>query len=226
MADPLVSVIIPAYNRERYLSQAIESVLAQSYRPIEIIVVDDGSTDNTAQTIIKYDNVRYLWQQNQGVASARNKGISAACGEIIAFLDSDDVWPQDRLTLAVRHLHKFPESGYVLGKQIMFVEPGAVAPPWVKPEWLAVPQDASNTGVLVVRKETFDRVGLFNTEYSESEDTEWLVRAKEKGVRMSRIQEVFVLARIHEENLSNKMMHRRKATLIRIARESICRHQK
>ena len=223
--NPLVSVIIPVYNGEKYVAYALESVFKQDYQPLEVILVDDGSTDRTAEIIGKYDNVHYIYQTNQGVSSARNTGVAASSGEIIAFLDSDDYWPLNRLTVSVRYFQQHPEIGYVLGKQMMFVESGCPVPAWVKAEWLTVPQDASNTAVLVGRRVAFDRVGLFNKDYRGGEDTEWLVRASEVGVPMARLSEVVLHRRIHGGNLSVHMIQMRKANLMRIARESILRQQ-
>ncbi len=221
---PLVSIIMPVYNGEKYVTQALESLFKDVYRPIEVIAVDDGSSDNTAQIVLQYDDIQYIYQDHQGVASARNKGITASSGEIIAFLDCDDIWQPNRLTATVIFFRKHPEIGYVLGKQMMFVGPGHDVPPWVKPEWLKDSQDASNTGVLVARRVTFDRVGLFNKDIG-GEDTEWLVRASEAGVPMARLPEVVLHRRIHGENLSLKMLRMRKNNLMRIAKESIRRQQ-
>jgi len=90
--SPLLSVIIPAYNHELYLAEAIESVRAQKYQPLEIIVVDDGSTDNTKHVAASFRNVQYVYQHNQGPASARNTGLELAHGELISFLDSEECW--------------------------------------------------------------------------------------------------------------------------------------
>jgi glycosyltransferase involved in cell wall biosynthesis len=110
----LVSVILPTYNRAYSLGAAIESVLAQSYRPIEIIVVDDGSKDNTAEVVAAFgDEVRYVKQANGGVASARNHGFRIARGEFVALIDSDDRWYPWKLEAQVAFLRKFPEAGMV-----------------------------------------------------------------------------------------------------------------
>jgi len=223
--SPLVSIIMPVYNGENYVKQALESLFRDVYLPLEVIAVDDGSSDNTSHIIGQYENVRYVYQDNEGVASARNKGISLSRGEIIAFLDCDDIWQPDRLTATVSYFHQHPETGYVLSKQMMFVEPGFDVPTWVKPEWLEKPQDASNTGVLVARRVTFDRVGLFNVDMGSGEDTEWLVRAREAGVPMARLQEVALLRRIHEKTLSVQTLRRRKDNLMEIARASIHRQE-
>lgn len=103
MAIPNVSVIIPTYNRAEYITQAIDSVLAQTYTDYEIIVVDDGSTDNTQEVLEPYmDKITYIYQENTGVSAARNTGICAALGQWIAFLDSDDVWQPEKLTFQMR----------------------------------------------------------------------------------------------------------------------------
>ena len=221
----LVSVIVPVFNGEKYLSQALASILAQNYPRIEVIIVDDGSTDNTAQIIAQYEKIQYIRQTNQGVASARNKGIAASGGEIIAFLDSDDFWPPEWLTLAVSYLYQHPEVGYVLGKQLLFVEPGCILPSWARPEWLKEPQYASSTAVLTVRKEIFAGIGTFNEDYQSGEDTEWLVRASEAGIRMARLPDLVLYRRIHDNNLSTQTIAASRANLIRIARESIRRLQ-
>ena len=222
---PLVSIIMPVYNGEKYIAQAIESVFKDVYRPIEVIVVDDGSSDNTAQIIDQFKDVSYIYQDNGGVASARNKGIAVSRGEIIAFMDCDDIWQPNRLTATVNYFHQHPETGYAQGKQMMFLEPGCNVPPWVEPAWLVEPQDVSSTAALTARRITFDRVGLFNEEYTSGEDTEWLVRASEAGIPMARLPEVVLHRRIHGGNLSTKMLLKRKANLMRIARESIRRQQ-
>ena len=99
MDKPLVSVIVPVYNGEHYLSFAIHSILRQDYHPSEVIVVDDGSTDNSANIARSFKEVRYIHQSNQGVAMARNVGIAAARGEFIAFLDADDLWTPNKLSI-------------------------------------------------------------------------------------------------------------------------------
>jgi len=114
-----VSVVIPAYNNSEYIGRAIESVLAQTHPAAEIIVVDDGSTDNTAEVVRQYENkVTYLYQKNAGAGKARNTGISAATSEWIAFLDADDEWLTNRLQrqieLAQRHEHLVWISGNYL----------------------------------------------------------------------------------------------------------------
>ena len=108
--DPLVSVIIPAYNAERYIAEAIDSVLGQTYSSREIIVVDDGSTDRTAEIVAGYaQTVRLIQQQNRGPAAARNTGIREAHGEFVSFLDADDIWTRENLELQIAFLRRHPD---------------------------------------------------------------------------------------------------------------------
>src|SRR5579871_1893267 len=98
MSDLSTSVIIPVYNAEAFLAQAVESVRRQTVKPLEIIVVDDGSTDNSAQVAARLD-VHYIYQPNRGPAAARNRALTAARGQFIAFLDADDLWPDNKLAM-------------------------------------------------------------------------------------------------------------------------------
>ena len=108
---PLVSVIIPTYNRAWTLKKAIDSVLKQDYKNFELIIVDDGSTDETEALVKKYEKpVRYIQQPNMGVSAARNKGISASSGTLIAFLDSDDYWYPEKLSVQVEFFNKNPDA--------------------------------------------------------------------------------------------------------------------
>ena len=106
----LISCIVPVYNGERYLKEALDSILTQSYRPLEIIVVDDGSTDGTAEVVAGYgERVRYVWQSNAGPWIARNLGLSATQGEFISFLDADDLWHAEKLARQMARFEARPE---------------------------------------------------------------------------------------------------------------------
>jgi glycosyltransferase involved in cell wall biosynthesis len=114
---PRVSVVIPAYNRAHFLPEVVESALAQTYRDFEVIVIDDGSTDNTPEVASRFPPaVRYYRQENQGLSAVRNKGIELARGEYIIFLDSDDVLLKDALEKSVLFLDQHPEAGFCHGQ--------------------------------------------------------------------------------------------------------------
>lgn len=124
MSAPLVSVIIPTHNRAALLCQAVESVLEQSYGNLEIIVIDDGSTDDTAEAVQRYaDRVRYTRRPNAGVNAARNLGLKQARGEFVALLDSDDLWPPYKIELQVRLLRTFTDVGFTFSNFHIFRGP-------------------------------------------------------------------------------------------------------
>ncbi len=220
---PLVSVIIPTFNRERFLPQALGSAFAQDYRPIEVVVVDDGSTDGTIDLLRTWPDAICIRQTHRGISAARNAGIAASRGSILAFLDSDDLWPANRLTIAVAQFEARPEIGYVLGKQMLFLEPGYDVPSWIKPEWLAIARDVAGTGVLMVRRETWLRVGGFNAELTFGEDTDWLIRASQAKIPMVQLPEVLVHSRLHGDNLMSQISKRRTINLAHILRDAIRR---
>ena len=121
--DPLVSVIIPCYNHGRYLANAIESVLTQNYDRIEIIVIDDGSVDDTAMVAKKYDQVIYYYQTNQGLSASRNRGIELSKGDFIVFLDADDWLLPNAIQLNLQKLQQHPEAALVSGAHIFYYQP-------------------------------------------------------------------------------------------------------
>src|SRR5262245_59636957 len=111
---PLVSIVLTTFNQAPYIVDAVESALHQTYDNCEVIVIDDGSTDNTEQKIQPYrDRIQYIYQSNQGVAGSRNTGILAARGEFLAFLDGDDIWEADKLAEQVAAAERYPESGII-----------------------------------------------------------------------------------------------------------------
>src|SRR5215212_4035999 len=123
MNRPLVSIVIPVYNGERFLTFALQSIFDQDYCPLEVIVVDDGSIDDSGNIARSFQEVRYVHQSNQGASAARNAGVAAAQGELIAFLDADDVWtPINKMSRQTDYLLKHPETGYVVGRGENFLE--------------------------------------------------------------------------------------------------------
>jgi glycosyltransferase involved in cell wall biosynthesis len=211
-STPLVSVVIPAYNAERYLGEAIESVLAQTYAPVETIVVDDGSSDGTAAVARSYPGVELIVQENAGPAAARNRGFAASRGEIVAFHDADDLMTPDKLTVQVGELLADPGIGCVLAEQELLVEAGGELPFWAegtkvptvmpaRPEELADEPDV-HTMTMVVRREVFERVGGFDEEMRTAEDVDWLLRAAEDGVDFARLPRVLLKRRVHPTSLT------------------------
>ena len=202
MRRPTVSVVVPVYNGQRYLAEALESVVAQDYRPLDLIVVDDGSTDDSSSTAKGFPEVRYVFQENRGVAAARNAGISAAKGDIVALLDQDDRWLPGKLTAQVAFLNERPELGVVSTKVRLFLETGVAPPRWFNPSLLDREHSALLPSTLAVRRRLFDKVGLFDTRYETGSDSDWLLRAKLAGEAVPVLPKVLVERRIHSENQS------------------------
>lgn len=198
---PLVSVIIPVFNGESFIKGAVESVLSQNYPALELIIVDDGSTDRTEQIISELPcGVRYFKQPNAGPAAARNRGIKDASGEYIAFLDVDDLWPENNLNSLVDELLRDPEIEVVLGyDQIMQRDPRSN-----DYEYVGNPEKTFPYSVAagLYRKSVFANVGLFDSTLIFGEDTDWFVRAKESGVKIRRIEAVTLLVRRHGQNMT------------------------
>src|ERR1700674_2423418 len=136
----IVSVVIPVRDMGRYLGEALRSVLAQDYRPIEVIVVDDGSTDDSAEVARSFPEVIYLSQSHRGASVARNAGIARSRGSFVAFQDADNVWVPNKLTLQMGWLLEHPETGYVAAFYKNFLEPGVGRPAWITEEQLAKEQ--------------------------------------------------------------------------------------
>ncbi|WP_254567315.1 glycosyltransferase family A protein [Oscillatoria sp. HE19RPO] len=194
---PLVSVIIPAYNAETYLSDAIESILGQNYQPLEILVVDDGSSDRTAETAKKYgDRLRYIYQTNAGPAAARNAGIKLANGEILGFLDADDLWSENFLTTLVNLLVESPRIDIAQG----FIQEVQLAKSEFSESYPAY--QYINLGSALYRRNVFDKIGGFDETMRYGEDVDFFLRAWENNIRKQVNENVSLLYRKHEENMT------------------------
>jgi glycosyltransferase involved in cell wall biosynthesis len=196
MSGALVSVVIPVHNDAQFLGEAIEGVLAQTYAPVELIVVDDGSTDATPEVIDRYPTVRHLSQANAGPSAARNRGIDAAAGAFITFCDSDDRFRSTKVAAQVAYLDGHPELGCVLVGHETFYEPGVERAVWERDEGGTQPQS------VLARREVFDTVGGFDPEFRFAEGIEWLGRVRAAGIGIGVLDEAHVDRRIHGANLS------------------------
>lgn len=202
MTETLISVIVPAYQRERHLAATLASIVAQRYRPLEIVVVDDGSTDGTAAIARSFRDVRYVFQSNQGPPAARNTGLDHCRGGLISFLDADDLWPVDKLERQADFLRRNPEIVCVLGRMRNFLDEGIERPDWVPASTMTEESDALSLGAGLIRREAFERIGKFDTEYWFGDDLDWFIRLREAGLPMVVLPEIFLLRRIHAGNIS------------------------
>ncbi len=201
-ATPLVSVIVPVYNGAAFLRDAIENILAQGYPSIEIIVVDDGSTDDIDSAVASLStNIRFFKQNNSGASAARNRGIQDSSGEFIAILDVDDLWPENNLKVLVDVLREQTHIDVVHGHgQLMELDDATG-----QYEYVGNPRESFPfyIGAALFRRSVFETVGLFDTKLRFSEDTDGFNRAHEIGVALKRLSLVTLLVRRHEQNMTH-----------------------
>jgi hypothetical protein len=199
---PLVSVIIPVHNGERFVADAVGSILAQRYPSLEIIIIDDGSTDGTEAAVRRLPcEVHYFKQMKQGPAAARNRGIRDASGDYVAFLDVDDLWPEHMLQTLMAELLSRPGLDVVRGfSQVMEFDPATGTY-----EYRGNPKESFPYSIAcgLYRKRVFDRVGLFDKTLMFGEDTDWYNRAREQEVPMHRVEAITLHVRRHGENMTH-----------------------
>lgn len=199
-----ISVIIPAYNAEAFLETTLNSVFNQTLIPFEVIVIDDGSTDNTA-SIAKNFDVKYAYQKNQGTAGALNHGISLASGDIFAFLDHDDIWLPKKLQHQYEVIRKFPSIDMVFTLMENVIVNKNLA------KTLDVdmgPMNGVHKSTFMVKKSSFFEVGKFSIDCLTQEFLNWFALALDKGLKAQTVQEILVKRTIHGTNqtLLNKEM--------------------
>lgn len=224
-APPLITVIIPVYNSERYLGAAIDSVLAQQWAPLEIIVVDDGSTDQSAQVVRRYRPVvQLLHQRNAGPGPARNRGIAAAHGDFLAFLDADDLWVAHKLQQQMQALTADPTLAMVFGQVEQFYSPDlaqqATPPDLGHRQHLA----GLHVGAMLIRRAAFACVGLFDPQWQVAEFLEWYGRAQALGLKSVVLPTLVMRRRIHTNNLGIRAHHTARREYLRLAKRRIVQH--
>lgn len=208
-----VSVIMVVQNGEKYITNAIDSVMNQSHQPDEIIVVDGISTDQTPIISRSYANIIYVKQPGTGLANARNTGIDLAKSDLVAFLDYDDLWTKDKLKIQIMEFEKNPDCQYSYGNLKLFLEPGNEARYGYTYSSFTEPKYGLTPGTLVVRKSLFQTIGNFKTEYKIGCDFEWFTRAKDLKIPFFFIPEILLLKRVHQSNLSNDAVTNRNEIL-------------
>ena len=194
---PLVSVLMCVRDGERHVGEAIASALAQTAPPREVIVVDDGSTDGTADVVRSFDGrVQLITQPSLGVGPARNAALEASSGELLGYLDADDIWEPHKLERQLEAFARDPSLDLVFGHMRCFTD-GA-------PEDLSEPVPAVLGGSLLFRRSAAERVGPFPTDVRVGEFLDWLMRARDLGLRESVLPEVVLRRREHSSNLTRR----------------------
>jgi glycosyltransferase involved in cell wall biosynthesis len=227
--EDTVSVVIPAHNYAHYLPQTLRSVLAQTHPRFEIIVVDDGSTDDTRAVVAaEHDpRVRYVWQENAGLSAARNAGIRASRHAMIAFLDADDLWEPELLATIVAQFGRLsPDFGLVATNMSRIDAEGTPMPPpkrvWDSDREFTVRdfciRNRPLSSSVVVRREVFAAIGDFDTTLRSSEDRDLWIRATAQGFRFWFIHQRLCRIRRHRGNMSahaSRMRDNSRAVLVR-----------
>lgn len=200
MPRPLVTVVVAAYNGEKFLREALASVFAQDFDSFEVVFVDDGSDDRTAE-IARSFPLRYVYQSNQGLPAARNAGLRLARGQLIALLDDDDLLPPTKLSVQARYLLEHPEIGCVLGRQEWIVEDG-VEPPNLARDPIFGEPGGIQLVTAMIRRWILEELGGFDPSYRYAEDRDLFVRLREHHVEIRVLPDVVLHKRLHGSNMT------------------------
>lgn len=221
--SPSVSCIVPVYNGERFLGEALDSALAQPYRPLEIIVVDDGSTDGSASVAAAYGtSVTYLHQANAGPAAAINRGLRAASGDFVAVLAADDLWPRDRLALQLAHFTRRPELDVSIGHVVNFWVPELVQEAErFGDHRLSKPIAGYTVATMLARRSVFEAVGYLDPAQRHTFSTDWFLRVRGAGCDVEMLPETLLHRRMHEENRSRQFAGRSRAEYLDMLKRTL-----
>jgi glycosyltransferase involved in cell wall biosynthesis len=211
---PLVSAVVAVHNGEAFLEEALKSALTQDHPSLEIVVVDDGSTDGSAAVARALLGDHVISTECNGVGAARNLGLSMTTGAFVAFLDHDDVWEPSKTTRQVEYLRANPAVGCVLGRQEIFFEPGCEPPRWMSRDTVFGDLDGIPLVSAMFRVECIRAIGGYDPSYAVAEDRDLFVRLRESGCRIEVLPDVVLRRRFHDTNRSHQS-HRNGHALLR-----------
>ena len=220
-------MIVPVFNAKRFLVEALDSIWAQQYEALEVLVVDDGSTDGSVDLVSeireRHRGLHLLrLRENQGPGAARNAGLARARGELITFLDADDLMARDRLSFQVAYLTEHGDVDVVVGTEAIEIAPGVKPPAWLgisRP-----PRPRYYQMSMMARRTAFDRAGPFDESFRMGSDHEWMCRAGAVGVRTALVDRVLLVRRLHGANLTygtEEMRTAMERVLLKSARDRI-----
>lgn len=197
-----VSVVLPVYNRARYVGEAIESVLSQTLPPDELIVVDDGSTDDSVAVVQRFarPELRVIRRANGGIGAARNSGLCALTGDLVAFIDSDDLWERDKLELQVAALRASDDVQLVFGHLLEFLSPDRAGELAATLRVATDPVPGLIATTLLMRRGAVERIGPFDETLWVGEFVEWMARARDLGLASRMLPGIVARRRIHGDN--------------------------
>jgi glycosyltransferase involved in cell wall biosynthesis len=218
-----VSVIIPVYNGSQYLAPTLASVVAQTYPLHEIIVIDDGSTDSSPDILRSFgERLRVTRQDNQGVAAARNAALQQVTGDVVTFIDQDDLWPAGRTEALVKALRADPDALVAAGQVEVLYERSRPPNPL---DNFGTAVREFYVGSLCIRKEVFDLLGPLHTGLGYADDVDFFMRRREANIRTIYVDDVTLQYRLHESNTSGNRSVT-NAHLMAALRESLQRRRK
>ena len=218
--EPLISVVIVTYNRAHFLKDALDSIKRQTFKDYEIILVDDGSTDNTKEIVEMYEGIHYIYQEHAGISKARNTAVKAARGKWIATLDSDDLWKEEKLQKQVDYLQTHPDCRIIYTAFGNFtVVPENEMNERQKELFHAVVKWYLPSALIDIG--LFDEIGMFDESLACGEDTDWNLRLRFHKVNMEHcIDEVLYLRRIHNSNISGTQKNMRNLDFWRVTTDA------
>lgn len=221
-----LSVIMAVWNGERYLREALDSLLGQSRPAEEIVVVDDGSTDHTEDILAAYGPaLRVVRQENSGLFAALNRGIAASTGTLLTFLDHDDLCSPSSLECRREHLEAHPELDGVFGQVEQFVSP-ELGPEVARRYRLVLDaRPVELLSALMVRRQAFDQVGPLDASRRTKSNIDWISRSRDAGLRLAMLPELVLRRRIHTTNLSLRSTHDGNVDLLAVVRAHHRRRQ-
>lgn len=221
-----ISVLIPCHNASAYIQDALESAFSQGVDFHEVVVVDDGSTDGSADRVRAFGGkVRVYRQSNVGISRARNAALAFATGDIIAFLDADDVWPEDSVRSRLEALLTDESIEYAYGWVEQFISPElGVREAGAHANARLDPRPARLAGAMLVRSRAFATVGSFSLTLRVGETLDWVARADELGVRSSCIPQIVLRRRLHETN-TGLVRHESQSDYLALARDALARRR-
>jgi glycosyltransferase involved in cell wall biosynthesis len=200
-----ISVIIPVYNGERFIAKAITSILDQTYPVYEIIVIDDGSTDNTAEVIKRFPSINYFYKENAGVSHTLNFGLQKVKGDFITILDADDYFTLDKFEKQIKFLEQNEDVEIVFGcHQRFYDKPSEELTMDEKEDMRRILPAYFKSGMLA-RKSAFDKVGLFDESVKMGDFLDWYRRAEDMKVPMKLTDDIVMYRRVHDANITLKI---------------------
>ncbi|HKX13003.1 MAG TPA: glycosyltransferase [bacterium] len=220
-----VSVILSVRNGEKYLAEALNSALSQTYPIREILVIDGGSTDRSPEIAKSFPKVKVLAQEGRGIPAANNQGIRAANGDWVAFLEADDRWLPQKLEKQMFGFEPGRRPSYSVTRFRFFREPGSAVPACFKNSLFEGDHVGRIMSTLVAKKSLFEEVGYFDATYHCAGDVDWFARAKDLHGPPSLVEESLMEKRIHESNFSNLALVNNRE-MLRAMKDSVERRRR